>query len=88
MIPVDERLNTDLARPLLRAESIQLYAQLSLQFVVLPDPLDNQTWVVDLRNIRHPLSYAYPTWVAAEEARQGFIHAALMEAMNGSIQSA
>jgi hypothetical protein len=69
------------------AQSIQMHALLNLQFVVLPDPYDARTWVVDLRDIGHPLTYSYPTPAVAEAARLHLIHEALIEAINGPVQS-
>jgi hypothetical protein len=82
MAPADVPLRTDNPTALLVAQSIQLYAQLSLQFVVLPGLYDTRAWVVDLRDINHPLSHPYATQAMAEAARHELIHAALLEAMN------
>jgi hypothetical protein len=70
------------------AQSIKVYARLNLQFVVMPDPQTTQVWVVDLRDIRHPVPYPYADWTAAEAARLCFIRDAMVEALDNQIQSA
>jgi hypothetical protein len=70
------------------AQSIEVYAQLNLEFVVLPDPYNARVWVVDLRDIGHPLTYPYPTWAAAEAARLKLIQEALTVIINASVQFA
>jgi hypothetical protein len=76
------------AESMLVAQSIKVYARLSLQFVVMPDPLTTCVWVVDLRDIGHPVPYPYPDRTAAEVARRCFIRDAITEEVDSLTQSA
>jgi hypothetical protein len=52
------------------------------------DPLTTCVWVVDLRDIGHPVPYPYPDRTAAEVARRCFIRDAITEEVDSLTQSA